>query len=143
MRTYLLCLLLTASLLVACKKENTVATSNTPAMEMVDSSGSELKYSGTLSNGPYGSVMGRVKIYLKDENYSLVLDSFSVNNGPDLHVYLSKEVQPLNFIDLGKLKSVSGTQVYNIPGIPDFTQFKFALIHCQQYDHLFGNANLQ
>ena len=84
-----------------------------------------------------------MKIYLKDGDYSLVLDSFSVNNGPDLHVYLSKEVQPLNFIDLGKLKSVSGTQVYNIPGIPDFTAFKYALIHCQQYDHLFGNANLQ
>ncbi len=143
MKKYLLCMLLIGGLLTACKKENTFTTSNTPAMEMVDSSGSELKYYGTLSNGPFGSAMGRVKIYLKDGTYRLVLDSFSVNNGPDLHVYLSKEIQPLNFIDLGKLKSVSGTQVYNIPGMPDFTQFKYALIHCQQYDHLFGNANLQ
>lgn len=143
MKTYLLGLVFAGSLLMACKKENTVATSQTPAMEMVDSSGSELKYSGTLSNGPYGSVMGMVKIYEKDSAYSLVLDSFSVNSGPDLHVYLSKEVQPLNFIDLGKLKSVSGTQVYGISGMPDFTQFKYALIHCQQFDHLFGNANLQ
>ena len=143
MRTYLLGLVFAGSLLMACKKENTVTTSQTPAMEMVDSSGSELKYSGILSNGPYGSVMGRVKIYEKDSAYSLVLDSFSVNNGPDLHVYLSKEIQPVNFIDLGKLKSVSGTQVYNIPGVPDFMQFKYALIHCQQFNHLFGNANLQ
>ena len=143
MRTYLLGLVFAGSLLMACKKENTVTTSQTPAMEMVDSSGSELKYSGILSNGPYGSVMGRVKIYEKDSAYSLVLDSFSVNNGPDLHVYLSKEIQPVNFIDLGKLKSVSGTQVYNIPGVPDFIQFKYALIHCQQFNHLFGNANLQ
>ena len=143
MKTYLLGLVFAGSLLMACKKENTVTTSQTPAMEMVDSSGSELKYSGILSNGPYGSVMGRVKIYEKDSAYSLVLDSFSVNNGPDLHVYLSKEIQPVNFIDLGKLKSVSGTQVYNIPGVPDFIQFKYALIHCQQFNHLFGNANLQ
>ena len=143
MKTYLLGLVFAGSLLMACKKENTVTTSQTPAMEMVDSSGSELKYSGTFSNGPYGSIMGRVKIYEKDSAYSLVLDSFSVNNGPDLHVYLSKEIQPVNFIDLGKLKSVSGTQVYNIPGVPDFMQFKYALIHCQQFNHLFGNANLQ
>jgi hypothetical protein len=115
-------------------------------MEMVDTSGSSgslLKYSGTFINGPYGSIMGKVKIYEKDSAYSLVLDSFTVNKGPDLHVYLSGEIQPVNFIDLGKLKSVSGTQVYAIPGTPDFTQFKYALVHCQQFNHLFGNANLQ
>ena len=142
MKNYLLGLLLVSSLMVACKKENAGATLATPIDEVVDAN-AKLKYSGTLSNGPYGSVMGKVKIYEKSGAYSLVLDSFSVNNGPDLHVYLSKEIQPLNFIDLGKLKSVSGKQVYTITGMPDFTQFKYALIHCQQFDHLFGNANLQ
>jgi hypothetical protein len=77
-------------------------------------------------------IRGRMKIYDKSGTYSLVLDSFNVNNGPDLHVYLSKEIQPVNFIDLGKLKLLSGTQVYVITGIPDFTQFKYALIHCRQ-----------
>jgi Electron transfer DM13 len=146
MKTYLMCLLLVSGLLMACKKESTIITSTKPAMDMVDtgdSSGNLLKYAGTFSNGPYGSIMGSVKIYENAGAYSLVLDSFTVNNGPDLHVYLSKEIQPLNFIDLGKLKSVSGTQVYSIPGIPDFMEFKYALIHCQQFDHLFGNANLQ
>ncbi len=146
MKTYLLCLLLVSSLLVDCKKENGTTTSNTPAMDMVDtrdSSGNLLKYSGTFSDGPYGTVMGKVKIYENAGSYSLVLDSFNVNNGPDLHVYLSKEIQPVNFIDLGKLRSVGGTQVYAVPGVPDFTKFKYALIHCQQFDHLFGNANLK
>ena len=146
MKTYLLFLLLVISLLVACKKENGTSTSNTPAMDIVDTgnnSGNVLKYSGTFSDGPYGSIMGRVKIYEKAGAFSLILDSFNVNNGPDLHVYLSKEIQPVNFIDLGKLRSVSGTQVYAIAGVPDFMQFKYALIHCQQFNHLFGNANLQ
>ena len=146
MKIYFTALLLFGSLLLACKKENTITTSEIPAMDMIDTSangGNLLKYSGNLSNGPYGSIAGKVKIYENAGRYSLVLDSFMVNNGPDLHVYLSREKQPVNFIDLGKLRSISGTQVYVIPGVPDFAAFKFALIHCQQFDHLFGVAGLQ
>jgi hypothetical protein len=143
MKKYLLSLFFIGSMLAACKKDDTITTSNTPAMDMVDSSGSDLKYSGTFINGPYGSVMGKVKILVNENAYSMVLDSFSTSNGPDLHVYLSKEIQPIHFIDLGKLKAVSGTQLYNIPGMPDFMEFKYVLIHCQQYNHLFGNANIQ
>lgn len=134
-------MLVLAVVFSSCKKET---LSKTPAMDNVDLATSNVKYTGTFANGPFGSTSGSAKILTdSNNNFSLVLDSFMVNAGPDLHVYLSKEIQPLNFIDLGKLRAVSGTQVYAIPGSPDFTTYKFALIHCQQYDHLFGNANLQ
>lgn len=91
----------------------------------------------------YGqNVTGTAKLYVKEGKYSLALENFSTNNGPDLHVYLSKEIQPANFIDLGKLTSTNGNQVYAISVKPDFTQYKYALIHCQQYNHLFGSAEL-
>lgn len=91
----------------------------------------------------YGqAVIGVAKIYKVDGKFSLALENFSTNNGPDLHVYLSKEINPVNFIDLGRLKSTSGNQVYDIAGMPDFNQYKYALIHCQQYNHLFGSAAL-
>ena len=108
-------------------------------VEPVDTT-AQLKYRSVFSSGPYGTTTGVVKIYVKSTAYSLVLDSFTVSGGPDLHVYLAKEKQPLNFIDLGKLKATSGTQVYAIKGIPDFSQYKYGLIHCQQFDHLFGSA---
>lgn len=133
--------LILAVVFSACKKET---LSKMPANEMVDSVSSTVKFRGTFASGPFGTTTGVVKIVSDSNNmYQLVLDSFMVNAGPDLHVYLSKEIQPLNFIDLGKLKSVRGTQVYPISGVPDFSAYKYALIHCQQYDHLFGNANLQ
>jgi len=125
----------------ACIKQN--ATPVTPLNETVDTATSDLKYSGILMNGSEGTVMGKVNIYLTDGKYQLELKDFSVTNGPDLHVYLSKETQPVNFIDLGKLKSTNGSQVYAIPGVPDFIQYKYALIHCQQYDVLFGKTELQ
>ncbi len=93
-----------------------------------------------VSNGP--SVSGTVKIYETNGKLSLALENFKTDNGPDLHVYLSQEMNPVNFIDLGKLKATSGNQVYDISGMPDFTKFKFALIHCQQFNHLFGSAQL-
>ena len=67
----------------------------------------------------------------------------TISNGPDLHVYLSKEAFPVNFIDLGRIKSTSGNQLYTISGMPDFVQYKYALIHCQRYNHLFGSALLK
>jgi hypothetical protein len=84
-------LLLTAGILfTACKKEKTSSTD--VSMDPVDST-AQLKYRAAFTNGAYGTTIGVVKIYSKAGAYSLVLDSFSVSNGPDLHVYLSKEMQ--------------------------------------------------
>ncbi|MEO6733548.1 MAG: DM13 domain-containing protein [Ferruginibacter sp.] len=131
-------LLFTAGiLLTACKKEKTSSTG--VSMDPVDTTAA-LKYRAAFDNGGYGTTTGIAKIYSKAGAYSLVLDSFSVSTGPDLHVYLSKEMQPINFIDVGLLKTTSGRQVYNINGMPDFMEYKYALIHCQQYNHLFGSA---
>lgn len=130
-----------AFIFAGCKKE---ATPSTPGMDRIDSL-AMIKYMGAFGNGPFGSVRGTAQILRADNNglFSLVLKDMSISNGPDLHVYLSKEVQPVNFIDLGKLKSTSGTQVYSISGMPDFTQYKYALVHCQQFNHLFGSAELK
>lgn len=100
-------------------------------------------YRGTLTTGAEGTVMGISKVYFKDNAYSLALDSFSVSSGPDLHVYLAKEATPIHFIDLGKLHSITGKQFYAINGAPDFAVYKYTVIHCQQYNVVFGSAELK
>lgn len=125
---------------VACQREENTPVE--PLIERVDSLAAVNvtgKFMGT--GGEY--VSGTAKIITSDGKFSLVLDDFRTNNGPDLHVYLSKQATPQNFIDLGSLKSVSGTQVYSISGTPDLKEYKYALIHCQQYNHLFGSALLE
>jgi hypothetical protein len=126
--------------LLSCIKENTPTT---PLDNTVDTTVAMGRYAGTFTNGPYGSVSGAAKIYLQGTQYKLALENVMISNGPDLHVYLSKEVLPATFIDLGRLQSIAGNQLYNIPGSPDFTQYKYALIHCKQYNHLFGSAELR
>lgn len=138
MRNYLLISALI--FLAACKKES---ASNIPAMDVVEN-GATLQAKGNFQNGPYGNVSGIGKIVRNPNNkFELVLDTFMTNNGPDLFVYLSKEIMPVNFIEVGKLKSTSGTQVYPITSLPDLTQYKYICIHCKAFNHLFGYAILE
>ncbi len=122
----------------SCKKEENQAPTQ-PLNEIVDSS-AMIKYSGAFTSGPYGNTSGTAEIYVQGSNYLVKLVNFSSSNGPALHVYLSKEAMPINYFDLGSLKSTNGSQVYNIAGMPDFNQYKFISIHCVQYNHLFGSA---
>lgn len=142
MKHLVMAVILSLLIFSACKKEGNV-TSTTPANEMIDQN-STVVVMGNFIAGPYGSTSGIAEVRRAvNGSLTLAFRNFAVNNGPDLHVYLSKEVQPINFIDLGRLKSTSGTQVYDITGNPDFTQYKYALIHCQQFNHLFGSAELK
>lgn len=124
----------------ACIKDN---TPEAPVDNPVDTSMAVKSFSGTFGDGPYGLVMGSARIYLQDNQYILALENFNSSNGPDLHVYISKERLPVNYIDLGRLQSTSGNQQYPLTGDIDFTVYKYALIHCQRYNHLFGSAELK
>ncbi len=122
----------------ACKKENSAP----PSMD-ANIAEADLVYRAVFTDGPYGRTMGITKIYRNEAGDQLIMDSFNVSNGPDLHVYLSRQLQPINFIDLGKLQSNSGRQAYKINGNVNFGDYKYVLIHCQQFDHLFGSSILQ
>lgn len=100
-------------------------------------------YRGVFTAAPGISISGQAKISLDSGRHLLLLDSFSVSSGPDLKVYLAKEYPPANYINLGALQRNSGTQLYPIPTGVDFAAYRYVLIHCQQYNHLFGYATLQ
>lgn len=103
------------------------------------SQNSILKYRGLFTPTSGISVAGEAKIYLDGNDYKLQLDNFTISDGPDLKVYLSKTSSPTEFINLGNLTSAT---VYAIPQQVDFSQYKYVLIHCQQYNHLFAVAAL-
>lgn len=139
--------ILIAALIIAvsiqsCKKDKDSFASTEAVNEMVDSTGI-LKYSGSFTSGPFGTVTGKVEVYINGTDYKVKLANFNTNNGPALHVYLSKEAMPINYIDLGILKSTNGNQVYSVTGMPDFMEFKYISIHCVAYNHLFGSALIQ
>ena len=98
MRNILMLMIASTILLVSCVKENTpeIVLDNT-----VDTTMAMPQNNGNFMNGPYGSVSGTATVYKQDGSLVLALENMNISNGPQLHVYLSKEVQPVNFIDLG------------------------------------------
>lgn len=100
----------------------------------------ELEYYGSFSPTSGISVTGAAQIYSENGQYKVVLDHFSISNGPDLKVYLSKAASPSEFVNLGNLTSQT---VYAIPTSVNIADYSHVLIHCQQYNHLFAIAQLQ
>ena len=131
-------LLITTIILTSCNKK----TSILPLNDSFDSTTAVLLYEGIFKKGPYGTVTGTARVYESNGKWELRLVDFVSTNGPDLKIYLSKEVQPIHFIKLGDLRSTSGNQSYQILNKPDFSQYRYALVHCEQYNHLFGSAEL-
>lgn len=123
---------------IACSPED--ATPTKPANDIFDETKATLLREGNwMGSGSY-TVSGVAQIYDDNGKKVLLIDDFSSSNGPDLKVYLSTTTNASSFVNLGKLKSTSGKQVYEIPAQTDIDQFKFVLIWCQQFSVSFGKS---
>ena len=91
--------------IVSCTKNN---SPEMLIMQMPEAS-AIVKYRGVFQPTPGISISGFAKVNQKNNAYQLGLDSFSVSNGPDLKVYLSKEYPPTDFINLDTYDFVLGT----------------------------------
>lgn len=131
----------TIGLFINCTKTNQTAEKTT--MDNIDTVGQKIKLKGVFASAPGESISGNCLVLQKDNMYSIALENFSAGNGPDLHLYISTDLKATEFIDLGKLKSTNGDQVYALSAVPDFEKYAYILIYCQQYGVLFGSAELK
>ena len=92
---------------------------------------------------------GTATLYdLGPEGRFLRLEDFEVTNGPDLHVLLVPNSDPMSrddvagYVDLGSLKGNIGDQNYEIPPDLDLSQYGSVVIYCQPFHVLFSVAPL-
>ncbi|MDL5050257.1 DM13 domain-containing protein [Oscillatoria amoena NRMC-F 0135] len=126
--------------LLGCDPEN-----NTPSIPIDDEfdpgMATKLKM-GSFAGVAGHTVSGMAITYDENGKKVLLLDPFTSQNGPDLRVYLSKDANAGFFINLGRLKSTTGAQSYEIPGNPNLDEYPFVLIWCQQFSVGFGEAEI-
>lgn len=76
--------------------------------------------------------------------YTLRVEEFSVQNGPDLYMYLSPS--PTGYapdaINLGRLKATDGAFSYDIPQGTDIPRVRSVIVWCRQFAVLFATATL-
>jgi hypothetical protein len=121
----------------------TISCSNADAVATVQSENlsaqAQTLYSGILQPTSGITASGNLKIAFDKNATTLFFENASVEKGPDLKVYLSKTNTPEDFINLG---AFSLTTTYTIPENTDLTVYKYVLIHCQQYNHLYVVSQL-
>lgn len=125
---------------VACGGDDETPTK--PVNDIFDPTTATLLKEGMLM-GVGHTVTGTVKLYDDAGTKVIQFDPFMSQNGPDLKVYLSKDVAAAEFIRLGELKSVTGKQSYQIPAGTDVTAYGYLHIWCEEFSVEFGRAELQ
>lgn len=92
---------------------------------------------------------GRAAIFQQGDQRALRFEDFSVINGPDLHVILTRHPSPAkysevgdDYIDLGPLKGNMGNQNYEIPADVDLSAYQGVVIYCVPFHAVFATATL-
>jgi hypothetical protein len=85
---------------------------------------------------------GTAHVYMmKDGSLIVRLEDFEVEEGPELHVYLTDQdpvqntegIALTNAIDLGELKGLVGDQSYLVPAGLELSQYLSVVIWCEPY----------
>lgn len=94
---------------------------------------------GTLGHPASGTarlVESGGKKYVRYENYKTI-------NGPDLFVYLAKDLDASDFVNLGEIKATEGNFNYEIPDGVKVSDYPYVLTWCKQFGVLFNSAQIQ
>lgn len=100
--------------------------------------------SGTFVDGEPGHhASGRADVLTDGSAYVVRLSQFSVTNGPDIHVFLTRGPRvATGDIDLGSVKVTEGSANYPVPSGVDPRSYAYVVIWCVPFSVQFGYAVL-
>lgn len=91
---------------------------------------------GTLGHPASGSV----RVFRTGNEIVVRYEDFETINGPNLHVYLSKDLEANEFVDLGPIKGTRGNINYILPEDVDIEEYNYILTWCVPFAVLFNYA---
>ena len=102
--------------------------------------------SGTISAPVTGTpghpASGTVRIVESTGKRYLRYENFKTINGPDIYVYLSKDIDAKEFVSLGKVRATEGNINYEIPAKIDPHEYPYVLTWCKTFGVLFNSAKV-
>ncbi len=85
---------------------------------------------------------GNVRIVKADGKTYVRYENFKTINGPDIYVYLAKDLNAKEFVNLGAVKATEGNINYEVPTNTDITEYSYVLTWCKAFGVLFNYADL-
>lgn len=127
---------------LGCTVQNTTPVTPPSTTTTFDSTKAQLLKKGTFValDGP---TSGRAGLYDQSGVRYVVLYPFQSHSGPDLYVYLAKDVNAGDYIRVGKLQATSGYQVYKVPVSFTANDYNYVHIWCQMYSVDFARAEIK
>ena len=86
---------------------------------------------------------GSVRIVEADGKRFVRYENYKTINGPDLYVYLAKDLSAHEFVSLGTIKATEGSVNYELPAGVDIKQYPYVLTWCKQFGVLFNSAHIE
>lgn len=93
---------------------------------------------GTLGHPAEGSV----RVLETAEGTIIRYEDFSTINGPQLHVYLARDLGAEEFIDLGPIRGTKGNINYSVPENIDLSEYRYVMYWCVPFSVLFNYAEI-
>ena len=85
---------------------------------------------------------GTVRIVQADGKSFVRYENFKTINGPDIYVYLSKDLDAKDFVNLGRVRATEGNINYEIPSDVNIADYKYVLTWCKTFSVLFNSADI-
>ncbi len=101
-----------------------------------------LSASFPIVDTPAHPASGTVRIVRTADETILRYENYKTINGPDVRVYLAKDLDAKEYVDLGPIKGTEGNINYTVPQGVDITQYRYALTWCEDFSVLFNSADL-
>lgn len=85
---------------------------------------------------------GTVRVVEADGAKYLRYENLKTINGPDIYIYLAKDLTAKEYVSLGLVKATEGNVNYEIPEGTNLEEYPYALIWCKQFGVLFNSAKI-
>lgn len=96
----------------------------------------------TIIGTPGHAASGQVKILSDGTDSYIRYENFKTINGPDIYVYLAKDLDAQDFVNIGKVKATEGNVNYKIPTGVTVSDYKYVMIWCKAFGVLFNYADI-
>lgn len=95
-----------------------------------------------IAHTPGHSATGNIRVVETPEEKIIRYEDYDGTNGPDLKIYLSKDLDANDFIDLGPSRANKGNVNYSVPLDVDIDAYQYVLTWCEAFGVLFDYAKI-
>lgn len=114
------------------------------------SSGESIQKQDQMMREPVSTVVGTgghpgsgsVRVINTEGGTVVRYENFKTINGHDLYVYLAKDLDAKEYVNLGTLKATEGNVNYDVPADVNVSDYRYVMVWCKQFSVLFNYADL-